>query len=103
MPSASSPAQKSTALDQLERDIDDAIRHCNPSASSSSARELLHHPDFVYERHANLPTFPPRVMEQVVIAARYGGYIERQERRRRPCAVWTPAQSRLTLISTCPA
>ncbi|HQC51703.1 MAG TPA: tRNA uridine-5-carboxymethylaminomethyl(34) synthesis enzyme MnmG [Lentisphaeria bacterium] len=76
------PSSEVSRLDQLERDIDNAIRQLQSiRLEGRSAWALLHHPDFVYERHANLPTFPPRVMEQVVIAARYGGYIEHQERQ----------------------
>ncbi len=76
------PAAEVARLDQLERDIDDAIRLLRTiRLDGHSAWELLHQPDFSYERQANLPVFPPRVLEQVVIAARYGGYIAHQERQ----------------------
>ena len=69
-------------LDQLERDIDDAIRQLQSiRLDNHSVWELLHQPDFDYARQTNLPAFPPRVMEQVVITARYAGYIEHQERQ----------------------
>ncbi len=42
--------------------------------------DLMSHPDFSYENTPNLPQFPSRVMEQLQIEARYGGYIALQER-----------------------
>lgn len=42
-----------------------------------SVWELMSHPDFNYTD--NLPAFPPRVMQELNIEARYTGYIKQQE------------------------
>ena len=44
-----------------------------------SILELLAHPDFRYDQHPNLPKFPPRVLEQLLVDARYAGYIRHQQ------------------------
>ena len=45
-----------------------------------SALELLAHPDFEIEKHADeLPPYSERIWEQLLVDARYAGYIDQQE------------------------
>ena len=48
--------------------------------AGGTAWELMHRPDFRYDQEPTLPRFTPRVLEQLRIEARYGGYIALQER-----------------------
>ncbi|MBR6471703.1 MAG: tRNA uridine-5-carboxymethylaminomethyl(34) synthesis enzyme MnmG [Victivallales bacterium] len=66
-------------VEQLERDLEDARRSlANIRLEGHSVLELLARPDFHYDAHPELPTFSPRVMEQLHIDARYAGYIAQQ-------------------------
>ena len=66
-------------MEALERDLAEARRLlATVRLDGHSALELLARPDFRYETHPELPTFTPRVLEQLRIDARYAGYIAQQ-------------------------
>ncbi len=66
-------------VEQLEQSIADARRQLTSiRLDGHGVLELLARPDFVYAEHAELPLFPPRVLEQLRIDARYAGYIAQQ-------------------------
>ena len=66
-------------VEALERDLAEARRLlATVRLDGHSALELLARPDFRYETHPELPTFTPRVLEQLRIDARYAGYIAQQ-------------------------
>ena len=74
-------AAEMARVNKLELDIDKArglLREIR--LDSKSVLELMQRPDFSYEGTAGLPMLDARVLEQLKIEARYGGYIAHQQR-----------------------
>ena len=74
-------AAEMARVNKLEQDIEDARRQLQEiRLQCKSVLELMQRPDFDYASTPNMPTLQPRVLEQLQIEARYGGYIAHQAR-----------------------
>ncbi len=73
------PASRIQQLDAYEAAIRDGKAQLQKiRVDGHNLWELMKHPDFDYAATPNLPVFPPRIMEQLLIEARYAGYIAHQ-------------------------
>jgi len=74
-------AAEMVRVSRLEQDIEDAQRQLQEiRLQGKSVLELMQRPDFDYAGTPGLPSFDSRVLEQLLIEARYGGYIAHQAR-----------------------
>ena len=77
-------ASEMRRVEELENAIAEGVRQLSSiRVEGHSLWSLMGRPDFSIASVRDVPSFPPRVWEQLQIQARYAGYIELQEREAR--------------------